>query len=195
MGLFIPTIVTLTAEGLTDLVITWVITKHGTPADIISDRGSLFISNFWKSLTKCLSIKLNLSTAYHPKTDGQAECLNQILEQYLRIYVNYLQDDWVLLLPLAEFAYNNAVHSAMNISPFFANKGFHPNLGINIEAVPSMEANQAALDLCDVHNYIHNQLTITQCQYKQQVTGMRPPFPTLNVGDQVWLDTRNIKTK
>jgi hypothetical protein len=154
MGLFIPTITTLTAEGLTDLIITWVVAKHSTPADIISDHGSLFISNFWKSLTKRLDIKLNLSTAYHPKTDGQTERLNQILEQYLRIYVDYLQDDWVFLLPLAEFAYNNAAHSATNTSPFFANKGFHPNLEINIETVPSMEANQATLDLRDVHNYV-----------------------------------------
>jgi hypothetical protein len=87
MGLFIPTVVTLTANGLTDLIITWVITKHSTPADIISDHGALFISNFWKSLAKCLSIKLNLSIAYHPETDGQTKCLNQILEQYLQIYV------------------------------------------------------------------------------------------------------------
>jgi hypothetical protein len=112
MGLFIPTIATLTAEGLTDLIITWVVVKHGTPADIVSDCDGLFISNFWKSLTKCLGIKLNLSIMYHPETDGQTEHLNQILKQYLRIYVNYLQDDWVLLLPLAEFAYNNATHSA-----------------------------------------------------------------------------------
>jgi Integrase zinc binding domain len=198
MGLFIPTITMLTAEGLADLVITWVVVKHSTPAtpaDIISDHGSLFISNFWKSLTKHLDIKLNLSTAYHPKTDGQTECLNQILEQFLRIYVNYLQDNWALLLPLAEFAYNNAMHSAMNTSPFFTNKGFHPNLEINIEAVPSTEANQAMLDLHNIHNYIHNQLTIMQCQYEQQATGMQPPFLMLKVGNQVWLDTHNIKTK
>jgi Integrase zinc binding domain len=195
MGLFTPTIMTLTAKGLADLVITWVVVKHGTPADIVSDRSSLFISNFWMSLTKRLGIKLNLSTAYHPKTDGQTKHLNQILEQYLRIYVDYLQDDWVLLLPLAEFAYNNAVHSATNISPFFMNKGFHPNLEINIEAVPSTEANQAVLDLRDVHNYIHDQLTITQCQYEQLATSARPPFPMLNMGDQVWLNTCNIKTK
>jgi hypothetical protein len=83
MGLFIPTVATLTAEGLTDLIITWVIMKHSTAADIISDCGMLFISNFWKSLVKCLSIKLNLLTAYHPETDGQTECLNQILGEYL----------------------------------------------------------------------------------------------------------------
>src|ERR1700676_3500970 len=85
MGLFIPTVATLSAEGLANLIITWVIAKHSTPTDIVSDRGSLFISNFWKSLAKRLDIKLTLSTAYHPETDGQAECLNQIPKQYHRI--------------------------------------------------------------------------------------------------------------
>jgi Integrase zinc binding domain len=89
MSLFIPTIAMLNTEGLAGLVITWVVAKHSTPADIVSDHGLLFISNFWKSLTKCLGIKLNLSTAYHPETDGQTEHLNQILEQYLQIYVDY----------------------------------------------------------------------------------------------------------
>ena len=164
MGLFIPTVATLSVEGLANLVITWVIAKHGTPTDIVSDCGALFISNFWKSLAKRLDIKLNLSTAYHPETDGQTERLNQILEQYLRIYVDYLQDDWALLLPLAEFAYNNAEHAATNITPFFANKGFHPSLEVNVETVPSTEASKAALDIRDVHNYVHKQLVITRQQ-------------------------------
>jgi hypothetical protein len=172
MGLFIPTITTLSAEGLADLIITWVIEKHGTPADIISDCGVLFVSNFWRSLVKCLGIELNLSTAYHPETDGQTEHLNQVLEQYLRIYIDYLQDNWAPLLPLAEFAYNNAEHSATTLTLFFVNKGFHPNLEINIEAVPSTEANQAALDLLNVHIYVYDQLVITCCQYKQQALGM-----------------------
>jgi hypothetical protein len=195
MGLFIPTIATLSAEGLTDLIITWVVAKHGTPADIVSDRGAPFVSNFWRSLMKRLSIKLNLSTAYHPETDGQTERLNQVLEQYLRIYIDYLQDNWAPHLPLAEFAYNNAEHSATKLTPFFANKGFHPNLEVNIEAVPSTEANQATLDLRDVHIYVHDQLAIMCHQYEQQALGACPPFPALNIGNQVWLDTRNIKTK
>jgi hypothetical protein len=195
MGLFIPTIATLSAEGLADLIIMWVVSKHGTPADIVSDHGTLFISNFWKSLTKRLGIKLNLSTAYHPETDGQTKRLNQVLEQYLHIYVDYLQDNWAPLLPLAEFAYNNAEHSAMKLTPFFANKGFHPNIEINIEAVPATEANQAVLDLHDVHIYVCDQLAIMCHQYEQQALGMRPPFPALNIGNQVWLDAHNIKMK
>ena len=68
--------------------------KLGTPSDIISDRGKHFTSKFWTSLCKILGIKGNLSTAYHPQTDGQTEHVDQILKQYLWVFINYQQDDW-----------------------------------------------------------------------------------------------------
>ena len=102
-----------------------IFSKHGIPTDIISDQGKHFISQFWRSLCQLLDIKANLLTAYHPKTDSQTERVNQILKQYLRIFVNYQQDDWEHLLPLTEFAYNNTQHLATRVTPFFANKGFH----------------------------------------------------------------------
>jgi hypothetical protein len=71
-------------------------------------------------------VKINLSTAYHPQTDGQTERLNQILEQYLCCTVNYQQDDWTDLLPLAEFPYKNTLHSSTNQTPFFSNYDHHP---------------------------------------------------------------------
>jgi predicted NAD/FAD-binding protein len=69
--------------------------------------------------------------------DGQTERQNQTLEQYLRAYVNYLQDDWVHWLPLAEFTYNNSVHTSTSLMPFFAEKGFHPSIEITIWAIPA----------------------------------------------------------
>ena len=67
-----------------------------------------------------------LSTAFHPYTDGQTERFNVVMEQYLRSYVNYLQDDWNSWLPLAEFAANNHLSEATQLSPFFALHGYHP---------------------------------------------------------------------
>ena len=90
--------------------------KHGTPTDIVSNRGKHFISHFWRSLFQLLGIKANLSTAYHPETNGQTEQVNQILEQYLWVYINYQQDDWANLLPLAEFTYNNTLHSVTMVT-------------------------------------------------------------------------------
>lgn len=78
------------------------------------------------ALCKLIKIKSSKSTAYHPQTDGQTERVNQLLEAYLQNFVSYDQDDWYDLLPLAEFAYNNAEASATKLTPFFANHGFHP---------------------------------------------------------------------
>lgn len=89
----------------------------GLPRSIVTDRGSVFTSQFWAALCYHLDIKRRLSTAYHPQTDGQTERQNQTLETYLRTYINHHQDDWVHLLPLAEFAYNNAHHDAIGTTP------------------------------------------------------------------------------
>jgi hypothetical protein len=78
-------------------------------------------------------MNLHFTSGYHPKGDGQTECVNQTLEQYLRVYCNYQQDNWSGLLPLAEFAYNNAPNATTGISPFSANKGYHPNLTVHPE--------------------------------------------------------------
>jgi len=67
-----------------------------------------------------------MSTAYHPQTDGQTERTNKVLERYLRTFVNYDQNDWYQLLPLAEHAYNNSATKAHKMTLFFANYGFHP---------------------------------------------------------------------
>jgi len=128
IALFIPTSHNIDAEDLARIFLLQVFVKHGTPTDIISDRGKHFILQFWQSLCQLLGIKANLQAAYHPETDGQTENVNQILEQYLQVYINYQQEDWVNLLPLAEFAYNNMLHSVTMVTPLFATKGFHPKL-------------------------------------------------------------------
>src|SRR5947207_1960141 len=105
---FVPCKDTITAEQLASLFIDHVWRIHGLPASIISDRGPQFASEFWGYLCSYLDIDRKLSTAFHPQTDGQTERINGILEQYLRCYVNYAQDNWTTLLALAEFASNNA---------------------------------------------------------------------------------------
>jgi transposase InsO family protein len=99
---------------------------HRLPTDIISDRDSCFTSEVWKEFLRLSSIRPRISTAFHPQTDGQAERLNQTIEAYLRSIVNNDQNDWVSLLPMDEFAYNNSVTTATGLSPFDAKYGFHP---------------------------------------------------------------------
>jgi len=132
-AIFIPTYDTITAAQLANLFVLHVFSKHGVPAHVTSDRGSEFVSHFFRSLGEALDMKLHFTSGYHPEGDGQTECTNQTLEQYLRVYCNYQQDNWSQLLPLVEFAYNNAPSATTGISPFFANKGYHPNLAVHPE--------------------------------------------------------------
>jgi len=166
MALFITTRAMDMLEDLAKVYLHHVFSKHGAPSDIVSNRGKTFVSNFWSSLCHLLHIKQNLSTTYHPETDSQTERLNQILEQYLRIYINYDQDDWYDLLPLAEFTYNNTPHSTTNLTPFFANKGYHPHLEVSYDSVPSGAAQQLAQSLGDVQQLLCEQLQVTCAQYE-----------------------------
>src|SRR5467141_2565681 len=194
MALLIPTFRDIDAEDLAHIFLSQVFAKHGTPTDIVSDCRKHFISCFWRSLCQLLSIKANLSTAYHPETNGQTERVNQILEQYLWIYINYQQDNWVDFLPLAEFAYNNTSHSATMVTPFFANKGFHPKLEVSLESFVSDAAHSIASDLKEPHQYLHDQITHVLKQYKVHSASCRLPILPFQVGDTMWLDSRNIKT-
>ena len=96
------------------MFIQFVLQTHGLPSSNVSDRGTQFTSNFWKALCQQLEITVKLSTAHHPKTDGQTERQNQELERYLWSYVNNFQDDWVQWLSLAEFAANNSLRILQN---------------------------------------------------------------------------------
>ena len=92
---YIETTKKLSAEGLADLFLKHVWKHYGLPQSIVSDCGSQFISDFWSFLCKKLGITAQLSTAWHPETDGQTERINGVMEQYLCAYVIYLQDDWL----------------------------------------------------------------------------------------------------
>ncbi|MBW0547604.1 hypothetical protein O181_087319 [Austropuccinia psidii MF-1] len=104
MAVFIPTMSSITSLDLAHLFIRNIFSKHGIPSSIVSDRGSLFLFSFWTNLCQQLKISRELSTAYHPETVGHTERVNQILKQYLQMYVSYHQDGWNTWLPVAEFA-------------------------------------------------------------------------------------------
>jgi hypothetical protein len=132
MALFVPTTNQVNAEGTSQLFINHVFCHFGLPSDIVSDRGVTFTSKFTQALLKGLKVKQNLSTAFHPQTDGQTERVNSILEQYLRCYINYQQSDWHELLAIAQFAYNNSKHSSTDFTPFYAVYGYHPRLSVTL---------------------------------------------------------------
>ena len=98
----------------------------GLPNSVVSDRDSRFQSKFWLCVMELLDVDVRMSTAFHPQTGGQTARVNQILEQYLRSYCSYQQDDWAELLSLVEHAYNSAVLESTKVSPFEANYRFSP---------------------------------------------------------------------
>ena len=104
---------------------------------VVSDWGPQFIAEFTWELYHLLRVKLAATTAYHPQGDGQMEQVNQELEQYLQLFINERQDDWDELLPLAEFQYNNHMHSATQQTPFMLNTGQHPWMGFKPHQVDS----------------------------------------------------------
>jgi len=126
-AIFIPTHNTITSAELACLFIIHVFSKHRVPSYITSDCGSEFVSHFFHSLGTTLDIRLHFTSGYHLEANSQAEQTNQTLEQYLHVHCNYQQDNWSELLPLVEFAYNNAPSATTGVSPFFTNKGYHPN--------------------------------------------------------------------
>lgn len=133
----------LNSEGWANLLIKHVVSVHGIPHSITSDRGPQFVSQLIRDIYKKLGITGNPSTAYHPQTDGQTERINQELENYLRIFTSYRQDDWPDWLPLAAFAYRNRVHSGTGFSPFYMTHGHHAYTGVETgEEVRSETAEQ-----------------------------------------------------
>ncbi|GKA95856.1 reverse transcriptase domain-containing protein [Tanacetum coccineum] len=117
---FIPTRATDSMETLTRLYIKEIVSRHGVPISIISDRDSRFTSRFWKSMQNVLGTHLDMSTAYRPQTDGQSERTIQTLEDMLRACVIDFGKGWERHLPLVEFSYNNSYHASIKAAPFEA---------------------------------------------------------------------------
>ena len=124
---FIPCKEAITAVELAWLFLDRIFHYHGLPESIVFDRGSLFLSHFWKELTTMLQVNHQSSTAYHPQTNGLTERTNQTLEMYLHAYCFYQQDDWVDYLPVTEFAFDNGENTFTKQTLFYTNFAYHPS--------------------------------------------------------------------
>ena len=194
-SIFIPTYDTITSKQLTDLFIIHAFSKHGIPNHVTSDRGLEFVSAFFHSLGKALSMELHFTSGYHPEADGQTERVNQTLEQYIRIYCSYQQDDWSCLLPMAEFAYNNAPNASTGITPFFANKGYHPNISVRPEIDLQLDlARDFVVNLDELHSFLRDEITNAQSRYKEQADRKRIPPPEFLIGSEAFVLAKHIKS-
>ena len=147
----------------------------------------------------------NLSTAFHPQSDGQTERTNQTIEHYIRAFGDYQQSDWSTLLPLAEFAYNNSFHSAIGMSPFFATYNYHPTATLNAGATSLLHlsstsaipnASAYSTKLAATHKTASDLIAVAHDRYtKYANTHRRPHDPSAFApGTLVMINRRNIKT-
>jgi hypothetical protein len=192
---FIPTVSTIDAAGTSDLWLKNVWRYHGLPKQIISDRGPQFASQFMKDMLSKLGVKASLSTAYHPQTDGQTERVNQELEQYLRMFTNYRQDNWSDYLYLAEFAYNNHAHASTRMSPFYATRGYHPELSPSPNPVSSIpQVSDRVKLLHEIQEETKSAMNLAADTMKRYYDRFVQEAPDLPIGSKVWLDARNVTT-
>src|SRR6266481_5215973 len=194
-SLFILTHDTITSRDLAQLFVLHVFSKHGVPSHVTSDRGSEFVSHFFRSLGMALDMKLHFTSGYHPEGDGQTERTNQTLEQYLRVYCNYQQDNWSSLLPLAEFAYNNTPSATTGVTPFFTNKGYHPNLTVHPERdLTSARAREFVTDLDELHAELRTHMANAQKRYQGTADSRRLPAPAFPIGSKAFVKAKFFRT-
>ncbi|KAK1628482.1 hypothetical protein QYE76_002797 [Lolium multiflorum] len=181
-------------EKLIDLYIKEIVSKHGVPKKIVSDRGSVFTSAFWKQLHEALGSKLDYSTAYHPQTGGQTERTNQILEDMLRACALDFGGSWEEHLPLAEFSYNNSYQSSIKMAPFEALYGRKCRSPICwYEAGASKEFNPDYVkEKQQIIDIIRDRLKIAQSRQKSYADQKRRTWEP-QVGDMVYLKVSPMK--
>ena len=145
-----------------------------------------------EEFTKALETKRQLSTAYHPQTDGQMERINQEIGMFLRHYVNYQQDDWTNWLATAEFQYNDKKHAAMEKTPFKLNFGRHPWKGDLMMKTDIPRVEDFLSGLQKSWEQVTKAMEEVQKNMKKQFDKKRRNPQGLKVGDHVWLENKNI---
>ncbi|KAJ1043737.1 hypothetical protein NDA10_005094 [Ustilago hordei] len=192
-----PTHKTVTAKQTAVLLYGHMVRLFGYPDHMVSDRGRQFISGAWKAFAEQMGVKHSLSTAYHPQTDGQTERVNQVIEQYLRMYCNYEQNDWANLLDTAAFVYNNTVHNSIGVSPFFACYGWNPKAHPDIPqrlGVNDPGRFEYLMDGKERCKYLQEQIREAQRRSVNQYNRKHKDIE-FKVGDMVYINHRNWKTR
>ena len=189
--------VTINALGLAKVIISVIVRHHSLLDSIVIDRGSLFTSKFWSLLCYFWGIKWRLSTAFHPQTDGQIERQNSTIEAYLRAFVNFKQNDWARLLPMAKFAYNNAKNASTGFTPFELNCRYHLWVFYKGDLDPrskSRTAEKLSSELRELMTVCQQNLHHAQeLQKRGHDKGVKPQ--SYAPGDKVWLSSKYLKTK
>ena len=191
---FIPTMEKTSAEGLARLFRDNIWKLHGLSESIISDRGSQFAIGLMKELNKILRIESKMSTVFYPQTDRQTKRINQELEQYLRMFVDHKQEQWPDWLGMAEFTYNNKMHSSTKTSPFKVNYGQDPRMGFEVRRKGKYErVEKFVIKMKKVQKEAKVALGKIQEKIKKYADRKREEVNEYKVGDLVMLSTKDLK--
>ncbi|GJS63692.1 putative reverse transcriptase domain-containing protein [Tanacetum coccineum] len=185
---FLPVKTTDSMEKLTQLYLKEIVCRHGVPISIISDTDSKFASRFWRSLQGAMGTQLDMSTAYHPQTDGQSERMIQTLEDMLRACVIDFGGSWDRHLPLVEFSYNNSYHASIKVAPFEALYGQKCRSPVCWSEVGDSQfiSPEMIRETTEKIVQIKNQLLTARSRQKSYADVRRRPLE-FNVGDKVML--------
>lgn len=179
-----------TVEQVAEMFMENIYKLHGLPQDIVSDRDRVFVSQFWKGVFKAMGVKLSMSTAYHPHSDGQTERLNRCLETYLRCMTFQRPKQWVKWLHLAEFWYNSNHHSSLQLTPFQALYGYQPPMLSGVMAEGS--TNDWIKERATIVSSLKENLRKAQ-QRMKHYAGKQRTERELQVGDMVYLKVQPYK--
>jgi hypothetical protein len=197
----IPCRITITAPQVANLFWREVVRHHGVPSSIISDRDPKFTSMFWKELWKLIGTSLNMSTAYHPQSDGQTERVNRVIEEILRSYLKEVgKDDWDQHLTAVEIAINTSKHASTELTPFQLNHGREMQLPLDhaLKNVATSICPSAADSITNMSNNINlAKKNILKAQQRQSnyANQNRRISDDFKVGDRVMLSTENLNHK
>jgi len=187
--ILIPCQEEITAEGVARLLIKYLFVRFGLPTKMISDRDPRFASKLMREICNIVGVKQNISTAYHPRTDGQSEHSNQWVEQYLQFYVNERQDNWCAYLPMVEFAHNSWPHEITRKSPFELLMGYNPRADWIDRPSPIP---QVALRL---QQFKEARAQAQELMIRAQNLWVKHKnTPKYQIGDLVWLEGRHLRT-
>ncbi|KAF8748815.1 hypothetical protein RHS01_10542 [Rhizoctonia solani] len=191
-GIFVKCSKKLKAPELAELFLENVWKHHGMLEKTISNRGMVFNNKFLRALYKHLGIDPHFSLAYHPQSNRQTEQVNPSIKHFLRAYSGVNQRDWTKWLPMAEFAYNNTVHSSTGKTPFKALYRWEPTLTLSNVPTDVPEAD----DLAQTMEAQWKEVESTLQQSKQQMVAGEEGSPMeFEIGEEVWLDAKNINLK
>src|ERR1700761_5607455 len=183
----------ITADGVPTIYFNHVFPLHGIPQKIVSDRGPQFAARSMHVLYKRLGIDAGLTTAYHPQANGQVERKNKEVEAYLRLFISRRQDDWVDLLPTAEFVINSRLNSATRHTPFELLYGYTPDFTIPAgrpTGIPLVDTRLQRLRTLRIDAEAALRLSKERMKSRRTETSSAVNFA---VGDKVWLQAKQIK--